>query len=399
MTWDPVNLAKLEERPLLTPSLGGIGLVYPGKRHVFSGPPESAKTLAAYTIALAEIRAGGVVILIDFEMGPYDARERLRDLGATDEAFAHLFYVEPEAPATEAVMRELLVWKPTLVIVDASVGAYDLQGLDDNKRKDVEQFASVWVDTFRFHDVATILLDHVPKNADGRGRFAIGSERKVGGADVHLGFEVVQPVRRGGEGLYRVIVHKDRLGHLHRPKAAEFVLTSDPETHAITATFALESSDQSEDGQQWEPTVLMQRVSEFLAAMTEPVSRNRVETSIHGRAVYLRQALDALVRGGYASETPGRAGARLYALVKPYRGGAAAPGGTGTSSRSSHLVPDDPGRPATDLVPSSHPRKGDEDEAGDEHEDGTAKLVPPELPDDAPAWERSWHERRRARAS
>ena len=39
-------------------TLGGIGLVYPGKRHVFSGPPESAKTLAAYAIALAEVRAG-----------------------------------------------------------------------------------------------------------------------------------------------------------------------------------------------------------------------------------------------------------------------------------------------------------------------------------------------------
>ncbi len=38
------------------------------QRHAFSGPPESAKTLAAYVIALEEIRNGGTVVLLDFEM-------------------------------------------------------------------------------------------------------------------------------------------------------------------------------------------------------------------------------------------------------------------------------------------------------------------------------------------
>src|SRR5262245_51473693 len=87
VTWALLNLANLEERPAIQPTLGGVGLVYPGKRHVFSGPPESAKTLAAYAIALAEIRQGGTVVLIDLEMGQWDARDRLRELGATAEDF------------------------------------------------------------------------------------------------------------------------------------------------------------------------------------------------------------------------------------------------------------------------------------------------------------------------
>src|SRR5205807_1588098 len=107
------------------------------------------------------------------------------------------------------------------VIIDAAAGAYDLQGLDDNKRKDVEEFMALWIEPFRLREVATIVIDHVTKSRDGRGKFAIGSERKIGSADVHLGFETVQPVRRGADGLYRVLVHKDRLGHLHRPQAAD----------------------------------------------------------------------------------------------------------------------------------------------------------------------------------
>jgi hypothetical protein len=69
VSWEPTNLANLEPRPPISPSVGGAGLIYPGKRHVFSGPPESAKTLAAYAIGLDEIRLGGNVLLIDFEMG------------------------------------------------------------------------------------------------------------------------------------------------------------------------------------------------------------------------------------------------------------------------------------------------------------------------------------------
>ncbi len=61
MSWEPLNLAHIEERPPVQPTLGGLGLVYPGKRHVFSGPQEAAKTLAAYAIALAVIRDSGTV--------------------------------------------------------------------------------------------------------------------------------------------------------------------------------------------------------------------------------------------------------------------------------------------------------------------------------------------------
>jgi hypothetical protein len=238
MSWEPINLAHLEPRPATLPTIGGVRLVYPGKRHVFSGPPESAKTLAAYAIALEEIHLGGNVLLIDFEMGRWDARDRLREMGASDDDLERFFYVEPESQASEAILAELTErWTFTLVILDAAAGAFDLQALDDNKRADAEAFSRTFVRPFWLRGIATLVLDHVSKKAKARGGFAIGSERKVGGADVHLGFETVLPISRGGRGLYKVSTHKDRLGHLSRPRAGEFELRSDPDTHVLGWTF------------------------------------------------------------------------------------------------------------------------------------------------------------------
>jgi hypothetical protein len=78
VNWDPISWAALDERPPVEPTIGG--LIYPGRRHIFSGPPESAKTWAAFCIALEEIRAGGVVLHVDFEMFAYETRDRLREI-------------------------------------------------------------------------------------------------------------------------------------------------------------------------------------------------------------------------------------------------------------------------------------------------------------------------------
>jgi GNAT superfamily N-acetyltransferase len=323
VSWEPLNLAHIEERPPVQRTLGGLGLVYPGKRHVFSGPQEAAKTLAAYAIALEVIRQGGIVVLVDLEMGPWDARDRLRELGASAADFERLLYVEPDTPASEKTILDLIELDPTLVVIDAAAGAYDLQGLDDNKRADVERFARVFVRSFWWRGVATILLDHVVKNADHRGRYAIGSERKVGGADVHLGFEVVTPLARGGLGLYKLTTHKDRGGWLPRPRAGELELRSDPETHAISWAFRPPAEGEAERG--FRPTALMERVSRYVELQSEPVSRTGIEEAVTGKVVYVRIAIDCLVREGFASETSGARGARLVASVHPYRDGEPVP--------------------------------------------------------------------------
>ena len=319
-TWRPLNLATLGERDPVQPTLGGVGLVYPGRRHLFSGPPESAKTLAAYIVGLKEIRAGGTVILIDFEMGRWDARERFLELGATADELASLLYVEPEKPADEATMLGLLKLAPTLAIIDATAGAYALQNLDDNKRADVEKWSRLYLHTFAAHGVGTLAIDHVVKNAENRGGFAIGSERKVGGVDVHLGFEPLgKKLTRGGRAFYRIMTHKDRPGFLPRPQAAVFELHSDPETHAISWTVTPPVTQQDADADGFRPTVLMERVSEYLERFGGPASRRQIEQDVKGKGTGKRQAMDKLVEEGYATAFDGARGARLLQHIRPYR--------------------------------------------------------------------------------
>ena len=86
MSWDAINLANIGERPPLTPSLGGVGLVYPGKRHVFSGPPESAKTLAAYVIDKEHHLRRLAQMLVNERVAAEAMSDRLKELTTLCEA-------------------------------------------------------------------------------------------------------------------------------------------------------------------------------------------------------------------------------------------------------------------------------------------------------------------------
>jgi len=312
-SWEPVNLAQLGDKPPVQPTLGNVGIVYPGKRHVFSGPQESAKTLAAYAIGLEVIRAGGTIVVIDFEMGRWDARDRLIDLGATPDELERVVYVDPSEPATPERIQRLVDAQPELVIIDAAAGAYDIQGLDDNKRADVEKFTRIYVRDFWRAGIATIVLDHVVKNAETRGNYAIGSERKVGGADVHLGFTVVAPIRRGTTGIYKIVTHKDRGGYLQRGRLADLHLASDPVTHRIGWEFR--EAEHTAADEPFRPTGLMGHVSIYLQRQDEPVSFSTVKADVKGEDKYIAVALERLIQEGYASETRGPRGARLVTHI------------------------------------------------------------------------------------
>lgn len=317
-SWTPIDLNTLPDTPPVKPDLGGTGLVYPGKRHVFSGPPESAKTLAAYCILIHTVRQGHTGVLIDFEMGAYDARQRLHELGASPDEISRVLYLEPDQAATDERINQLVARTPALVVIDAAAGAYELEGLDDNKRGDVEKISRLYVRSFWRAGIATILIDHVVKNTETRGRFVIGSERKLGGADVHLGFDIIQPISRGTSGHYKLTTHKDRGGYLKRGHLADLHLDSDPDTHQIDWRVTDPETTTADDGT-FRPTHLMEKASVHLELRNEPATRNQICEALGGKGKYLLKAIDALVKEGFATETPGPNRSKLLASVRPYR--------------------------------------------------------------------------------
>jgi hypothetical protein len=222
-------------------------------------------------------------------------RRMLEELGASRDEIAAVYYVAPDGPPDAEdvdAMREAGV---TLAVIDALAGAYDASGLDDMARKDAERFARTWIRPLWEIGITTVSIDHVVKAAEARGRYAIGSERKLGTVDVHLGLEAVVPLTRGGRGVVKVTTHKDRPGHLQRPHPCEIELDSEPETHRITWTFN-EPSANASAGDRWRPTVLEDRVLECVHRPDyEPLSRSALADLVKGNRTYLLQAIDNLI--------------------------------------------------------------------------------------------------------
>jgi len=370
VNWQAINLAAPEfARPSEPPVT--LGLFYAGKRHALSGPPEAAKTLLAHISLLEHMRGGQVRgAFVDFEADEPTTRLMLLELGGSLDELASIHYFNPSEPPEPEDVDSLVAAGVTFVVLDSVAGAFDISDLDDNRRGDAERFARVWIRPFFDRGVGTVVIDHVVKDPERRGRFQIGSERKLGTVDVHFGLEPIKHLHRGGSGLVRIATHKDRPGHLARPFVADVELTSHPETHAISWRFVEASSTADAADDDWQPTNLMRRVSDWLAQQTEPVPRSHIEKAGLGKsAIYVRRALDALIADGYAAETPGPRGARLCSHVRDF-----------TSSTSSDLVStssDEDGDTSSDLV---RPLQGDE--VTDEDE---VTETPPYPPDEVEA--------------
>jgi hypothetical protein len=63
----------------------------------------------------------------------------------------------------------------------------------------------------------------------------------------------------------------------------------------------------------------MEKVSRVLEISGKALSRSELERDVIGKTMYVRQAIDALVRENFAEEISGPRSARLVELVRPFR--------------------------------------------------------------------------------
>ena len=308
-SWRPVDLTTLADRPQPQPDLApNFPLKYPGCRVLVSAPPESIKSLLEYAYALDVVRAGGRVAIIDFEMGGHAALQLLRELGAsTDEIRAIDFYDDPQEAMSDSTMERLTAEGYAFVLIDAGVGAYSLEGVDDNKRDQYETWARRWIDPIWTSGATVAVIDHEAKSSS---RWAIGTERKRGRVDVHLHIETKTSLVRGGRGVYRINVEKDRAGYIRElaPNGWELQILSEPETHRLH--LSLVPRDEAAEGS-FRPTTLMARVSKYVRE-NDGCSPSNVKANVKGKAQWLLRAIDALVDEGYIDKRPAKVGSTLH---------------------------------------------------------------------------------------
>lgn len=318
-TWKPIDVVHAAANPPEPPTIGQ--LLYPAKRTLLSGERDSMKTWLALILVVAEIQAGYPVAWADLDaMGAGAILERLRLLGLTDEQISakFLYYAPAErliGTALNEVAAQLAEVGARMFIADAFNPFLSLHGLDPNSTVDVETFWREVADPICRAGAAPVMLDHVVKNAQNRGHYAIGSERKASGAIVHLGTRIVTPFGRGRVGASVLECHRDREGYLPKPKIGLLQLTAN-DGHNVT--FTLKADTPGSSGA-FRPTRLMERASEYLQLQHESVAKNHIITSIPGDDKAIRAALDILITEGHAAAHDGPRKAILIEHVRPYR--------------------------------------------------------------------------------
>jgi hypothetical protein len=306
----------------------GVPLVYPGKNHSFHGETETGKSWAGVVVCAERMAAGEHVLYMDFEDSARSVVARLVALGVAPGLLRERFHYqrldEPMGRAGAAAHDELLArLGPSVVVIDGVTEALVLHGWSFKDNDDIARFISGVPRRINRHGAATIMIDHVGRDRETRGRFAIGAQHKLAGLDgAAYTFEVAEPFGRGRHGIARITVAKDRPGHVRRyadryGRIAELHLVADDEGSVTTAE--LRPPGENATGAEFRPTGLMEKVSRYLERHLDPLSQKLIEEGVVGNRVFVRKALHLLVEDGYVTVEAGPRNARLHRSARPYR--------------------------------------------------------------------------------
>lgn len=353
-TWGRVDLGPFldgDYRPPM-PTAGrrddGVRLFYSGRIHSLFSEPEAGKTWFAMMVAASEMYDGNDVMFVDFEDSFEGVVPRLLALGVAPDVIRKQFiYVRPEeAPSLgdRSLLFGAVTPQTTMVWVDGVTEAMALFNLRPDKDTEVAHFWKHLPRPLAKLGPAVVLLDHVVKNQDSRGRWATGSQHKLSGLNgAAYVLESITPFGVGMKGRTRVWVSKDRPGQVRRhavaTKAAppplrwlgDMVIDSQ-ETGVLTHLYPPrdEASGTHVEPQPKRPVEVMEAISRFLEKAIEDAeakgdddwpgySKNVIEQAVTGKATEVRAALEILVREGYVSECAGTRGSRLHRPENPFR--------------------------------------------------------------------------------
>lgn len=319
----------------------GVGMFYPGHVNGITGESEAGKSWVALISCLVEMNRGNTVCYMDFEDSEVGVVSRLLLIGATPDLIASRFlYVRPGTTPTPAQLGAFITAiaerQPSLVIVDGVTEAMVMLGLELKENTEIAKFGRMLLRPLADTGAAVVPLDHVVKNNETRGRYALGGVHKLNAVDgVQYVLEAVRPFGINTEGRSRLRIAKDRPAQIRRHSLpggrnpmhwyADLVIRSHGADFAEAHLYApAERSDEPADvtsaeekrakAEEQEITEREEAVLAALGKATEPMSKNALEELISGRASVTRRALTRLVHGGRVVAERGLRGATLHRL-------------------------------------------------------------------------------------
>ncbi len=310
----------------------GQRLFYPQAVHSLFSEPSVGKTTVAGMAVVQEMEAGHRVVYLDYEdILPRLAR-RLLALDVSRLALLDRFHYARPGPLDDAGAAALVAHvadlSPTLVVVDGVAEALTAQGLDEGEPGDIARFYAMLCRPLAATGAAVVLLDHVAKDKEGRGRWARGSGHKLAAIDgAAYTLTATVPFSRHRSGRLLMTIAKDRPGAIGATGdvaavirlepiggGQRLVVTIDPSLYVETDT-AAPAAGVSE---QLRSTVL-EVVSKLSEGGTAP-SRNRIAEHVRARKVSFRDAvlgtcLASLEQDGKIVLQEGPNNSHLYSLA------------------------------------------------------------------------------------
>lgn len=344
--WDFTDLSPVLEgryKPLM-PTVGarddGIGLFYPGRVNGIQGESEAGKSWVALVAALIEVNRGNHVVYIDFEDSEEGVVGRLVLIGGTaDDIRERFHYVRPAATPSPAALRAFIdrigSLQPSLVVVDGVTEAMTLLGLELKENSEIAKFGRMLLRPLASTGAAVVPLDHVVKNNESRGRYALGGVHKLNGVDgVQYMLEAIRPFGVHTEGRSRLRIAKDRPAQVRKNALpggknpmhwfGDLVIRSEGADFAEAHIYppiqrddapADLSAEQEQAAK--EEAELKERADAVLAALrqaSEPMSKTSIEALVPGRMSITRRALTRLVTEGLVETTTGPRNAVLHSV-------------------------------------------------------------------------------------
>lgn len=305
----------------------GLNLLYAGKMHVFQAEPSTGKTWLALKAVCEVLAMGGAAVYVDWEDSARGILGRALALGATPVQLRERFqYLQPTGPfgqAEKTVLEEVLGrLNPDVVILDGVAEALARDGYDEDRAADVVAWGEKLPRWLSRTGAAVVMLDHVAKSADDRGRWARGSGAKLGMVDgAAYSLKTSVGFSRSKAGAMRVVIAKDRPGGVGSIGETAAMVSIEPAADGATVALRVDPDTAAKrPSDTWKPTRLMARVSQEVAESQTALTAKAVRAMIHGsKPKLVSEAIARLVAEGYLRET--KHGASTFLVhVKPYHG-------------------------------------------------------------------------------
>lgn len=353
-SWQFEDLAQLASGIELPPTPtvfqreDGQGLFYRGAVNDLHGEPGCGKSMIAQIATAQELKADRDVIYIDYEDSARNVVKRLLLLGVSGEQIiGHLHYVRPSAkpssPTSLGGWRETLDYADTatLAIIDGVTSCLAYAGLDSNSGDDIAAWYNTMPRLISACGPAVVLIDHVVKSKDNRGRYAGGSMQKLALIDgISYSVDMTKPVGKGVRGTIVIKSGKDRISEIeehcavswssngsHLREAARIEINStDPKLMRVTIARPnmMPSEETTRQRGLERPTGLMEKVSRIIENAPEEPNQTEIiellkDDGSSARKTTVLTAINRLLEGGWISSRSGRNNRNIYASVRPYR--------------------------------------------------------------------------------